>query len=178
MVRTPQQQPKYDDNDDITLILSFDFVSLLILDYCDFMTAIVICLFLIFLASAQVYSFHSIIQKVSTHHASLKFFDLRKSDSVFISNRLRSKSPVLNANDAECAELKKSPLKIIAPLLSFSVMVAAFVAFPVHPAFADSYLETLKTTASESGLVQSFLLIFISELGDKTFFIAALLAGT
>lgn len=141
------------------------------------MTAILIFFFFTFIASVQAFSYHSTtIQKVSTHR-SLKFLEIRISDRTLLSNRLCSKCPVLSTNDDECAELKSSPLKFMSPALSFSIMVAAFVAFPVHPAFAESYLETLKTTASESGLIQSFLLIFISELGDKTFFIAALLAG-
>lgn len=38
-------------------------------------------------------------------------------------------------------------------------------------------LEQLTSTANGSGFLQSFLLIFVSELGDKTFFIAALLAA-
>jgi len=38
-------------------------------------------------------------------------------------------------------------------------------------------LDTMKTQASDSGFLQAFLLIFISEIGDKTFFIAGLLAA-
>jgi len=49
------------------------------------------------------------------------------------------------------------------------------------PTFASdgiaAALDTMKTQASDSGFLQAFLLIFISEIGDKTFFIAGLLAA-
>lgn len=40
-----------------------------------------------------------------------------------------------------------------------------------------SMIEAIQAKASSSGFVQAFLLIFISEIGDKTFFIAGLLAA-
>jgi putative Ca2+/H+ antiporter (TMEM165/GDT1 family) len=46
-----------------------------------------------------------------------------------------------------------------------------------HSASAVSLLESLQAKASSSGFVQAFLLIFVSEIGDKTFFIAGLLAA-
>jgi putative Ca2+/H+ antiporter (TMEM165/GDT1 family) len=46
-----------------------------------------------------------------------------------------------------------------------------------QPAHASSFVQTVVDNAQESGLVQSYLLIFISEIGDKTFFIAGLLAA-
>lgn len=59
----------------------------------------------------------------------------------------------------------------------FTIAIAAFLALPVQSALASTYFESISSSASESGLIQSFLLIFISEIGDKTFFIAALLAA-
>ena len=142
------------------------------------MTAAIVGLFFLFLASAKVYSLHT-LPKVSIHPRSNLFAisDLKKSDRILLSNRLCATSSVLDSNPAKNAELNRGSLKKFSPLLSLSVVLAASVALPIQPVLADSYFETLKATASESGLVQSFLLIFISELGDKTFFIAALLAG-
>ena len=143
------------------------------------MTAVKVGLFLLFLASAKVYSLNT-LPNVSKLHPRVNLFDvsdLRKSDRIHSSNRLCSTFSVLNTSTAKNTELNRGPLNKFSPLLSLSVLLASFVALPIHPAMADSYFETLKATASESGLVQSFLLIFISELGDKTFFIAALLAG-
>lgn len=46
------------------------------------------------------------------------------------------------------------------------------------PALAAlNVFESLKAQANDSGFLQAFLLIFISEIGDKTFFIAGLLAA-
>jgi putative Ca2+/H+ antiporter (TMEM165/GDT1 family) len=60
--------------------------------------------------------------------------------------------------------------------------VVAAVSLLLSPSVAsasDSILSTATSAAAsgESGLIQSFLLIFISEIGDKTFFIAGLLAA-
>lgn len=46
-----------------------------------------------------------------------------------------------------------------------------------QPALAIDGLPAISDSLNESGFVQSFLLIFISEIGDKTFFIAGLLAA-
>lgn len=67
--------------------------------------------------------------------------------------------------------------KILLPtLLTLGIAIFGFQ----HSASASSFSESLASltkTANDSGFVQSFLLIFISEIGDKTFFIAALLAA-
>jgi len=67
---------------------------------------------------------------------------------------------------------KKQPSVIIPLLLGLSILTV-----PFQPVLATTFLDSVQSTASESGLIQSFLLIFISEIGDKTFFIAALLAA-
>mmetsp|Transcript_23491 Transcript_23491/g.21363 ORF Transcript_23491/g.21363 Transcript_23491/m.21363 type:complete len:252 (-) Transcript_23491:34-789(-) len=62
---------------------------------------------------------------------------------------------------------------------SLPFVVSALVASPFilsTPVYA-SIIDVVQEKASSSGLLQSFLLIFISEIGDKTFFIAALLAA-
>ena len=47
-----------------------------------------------------------------------------------------------------------------------------------QPAYASQIIDTaIDKSSTDGGLVQSFLLIFISEIGDKTFFIAGLLAA-
>ena len=61
-------------------------------------------------------------------------------------------------------------------VISSAFSIATFLLFK-QPVVADNYLDMVQQSASDSGLIQSFLLIFISEIGDKTFFIAALLAA-
>lgn len=62
-------------------------------------------------------------------------------------------------------------------LLSSVIVPAAIVALQ-QPAFAGvEALSQSLGTGDSSGFVQSFLLIFVSEIGDKTFFIAGLLAA-
>lgn len=46
-----------------------------------------------------------------------------------------------------------------------------------NPSHASTVLESFQEKATSSGFIQSFLLVFVSEIGDKTFFIAALLAA-
>ena len=69
----------------------------------------------------------------------------------------------------------------ITRILQKSILPAAAVATTVfgfqHAAAASGLLKAIQAQASSSGLLQSFLLIFVSEIGDKTFFIAGLLAA-
>jgi len=62
---------------------------------------------------------------------------------------------------------------ITADVLSLSVMPCSFTT-PALPALAQ--LSTATSMDSSPDFVKSFLLIFFSEIGDKTFFIAVLLA--
>lgn len=69
----------------------------------------------------------------------------------------------------------------ITRLLQKSFLPAAAVATTVfgfqHAAAASGLLKAIQAQASSSGFLQAFLLIFVSEIGDKTFFIAGLLAA-
>ena len=69
----------------------------------------------------------------------------------------------------------------ITRILQKSILPAAAVATTVfgfqHAAAASGLLKAIQAQASSSGFLQSFLLIFVSEIGDKTFFIAGLLAA-
>lgn len=59
-------------------------------------------------------------------------------------------------------------------LLPHAAMAAAETAMPIVSAVTDgTFMERLTT----SGFFQAFSLVFVSEIGDKTFFIAALLAA-
>jgi len=68
--------------------------------------------------------------------------------------------------------------RLAGPLLLGAVLGALGLA---QPTFASegitSVLDTIKAQATESGFLQAYLLIFVSEIGDKTFFIAGLLAA-
>jgi putative Ca2+/H+ antiporter (TMEM165/GDT1 family) len=66
--------------------------------------------------------------------------------------------------------------KFILPALAL-LLPALFVCNAAHAVPVVETFSSVSQTASESGFVQSFLLIFVSEIGDKTFFIAALLAA-
>lgn len=75
-------------------------------------------------------------------------------------------------------------LRVVLPSLCLGLVGLAGLG--VHPAAAAeaapvmaalNMFETLKAQANDSGFLQAFLLIFISEIGDKTFFIAGLLAA-
>lgn len=62
------------------------------------------------------------------------------------------------------------------------LLAGAITLLRSNPAFAASFagsdiVNSLASSTDDSGFLQSFLLIFISEIGDKTFFIAGLLAA-
>lgn len=57
-----------------------------------------------------------------------------------------------------------------------TTMAAGLLLF-TQPASASELIGIINDKASDSGFLQAFLLIFVSELGDKTFFIAGLLAA-
>jgi putative Ca2+/H+ antiporter (TMEM165/GDT1 family) len=69
-------------------------------------------------------------------------------------------------------------LRMLTPVL----LAGALAFLRSNSAFASSFagsdlVNTLTSTSDDGGFLQSFLLIFISEIGDKTFFIAGLLAA-
>jgi hypothetical protein len=65
--------------------------------------------------------------------------------------------------------------KILSTLIFPIATVAILSVLFENSAHAAS--KAIANIAPEAGLIQSFLLIFVSELGDKTFFIAGLLAA-
>jgi putative Ca2+/H+ antiporter (TMEM165/GDT1 family) len=65
-------------------------------------------------------------------------------------------------------------------LKNFVLLPAIIIIFgfqQIASANINALSEGISQSASQSGFIQSFLLIFISEIGDKTFFIAGLLAA-
>lgn len=74
------------------------------------------------------------------------------------------------------AKESRSSNQLVSKLVPPAIAVASMFALG-QPAHASSFVQTVVDNAQESGLVQSYLLIFISEIGDKTFFIAGLLAA-
>jgi putative Ca2+/H+ antiporter (TMEM165/GDT1 family) len=83
---------------------------------------------------------------------------------------------LMNNNDDENKKKKKNVALPLALAASSLAMVAA--ASVVHPdaAFADVAAAVVEEEESTGGFAQAFLLILLSELGDKTFFISLLLA--
>ena len=79
-----------------------------------------------------------------------------------------------NNNDDENKKKKKN----VALPLALAASSLAMVASVVHPdaAFADVAAAVVEEEESTGGFAQAFLLILLSELGDKTFFISLLLA--
>jgi putative Ca2+/H+ antiporter (TMEM165/GDT1 family) len=72
----------------------------------------------------------------------------------------------------------KKKKKNVALPLALAASSLAMVASVVHPdaAFADVAAAVVEEEESTGGFAQAFLLILLSELGDKTFFISLLLA--
>lgn len=65
---------------------------------------------------------------------------------------------------------------IIKRFVAASTIISLLALGLQQPAYANA-LDILQEKAKSSGFLQSFLLIFVSEIGDKTFFIAGLLAA-
>lgn len=81
--------------------------------------------------------------------------------------------------DSETSRIRNTQdgrkIKWIVGGLALMISVLGFTQPSLANIAAD--FETIKMQASDSGFLQAFLLIFISEIGDKTFFIAGLLAA-
>lgn len=73
------------------------------------------------------------------------------------------------------------PLTLVKKVLSPRVLASVAIMFAVmgsaQPALASALTDKIALSGDSSGFVQAFLLIFLSEIGDKTFFIAGLLAA-
>lgn len=85
------------------------------------------------------------------------------------------------------SDLKASPVldqpitrrrnKFEGPLYTVGLMAGLTLLTLASPAMASTLTDDIIEKANSSGFVQAFLLIFVSEIGDKTFFIAGLLAA-
>lgn len=82
---------------------------------------------------------------------------------------------------ANSTDPKKSFIATVASVVSLATIAAAVVS--TNPAAAASTMTTTAAAANgwlesiaETGFYQAFSLVFVSEIGDKTFFIAGLLA--
>ena len=61
--------------------------------------------------------------------------------------------------------------------ITSAVLATSLFLLRIQPSLAASAIDLLPEKVVNSGFVQAFLLIFVSEIGDKTFFIAGLLAA-
>ncbi|WCJ24187.1 GDT1-like protein 2 chloroplastic [Euphorbia peplus] len=78
-------------------------------------------------------------------------------------------------NDPSKPEIVKPPSKIPYPVSIAIVLVGCALVFSLI-AFVKGGPSSILAAIAKSGLTAAFTLIFVSEIGDKTFFIAALLA--
>jgi putative Ca2+/H+ antiporter (TMEM165/GDT1 family) len=85
------------------------------------------------------------------------------------------------SNTTDVKELLKSPIITGVSVAAIITAVSSVAAF-ANPAFAKSIsltaasANTWLSSVAETGFYQAFSLVFVSEIGDKTFFIAGLLA--
>ncbi|KAL4578468.1 hypothetical protein LXL04_014591 [Taraxacum kok-saghyz] len=91
--------------------------------------------------------------------------------------RDRNDNQNLSTNDqtSESSSIKKLPEQIPYPVSIGLVLSACALVFSII-AFTKGAPSSLLAAIAKSGFTAAFTLIFVSEIGDKTFFIAALLA--
>ncbi|KAL6292376.1 hypothetical protein ACE6H2_000518 [Prunus campanulata] len=92
--------------------------------------------------------------------------------------REENKNQKIVPNDAptdSSSEIEKPPIQIPYPLSVGLVLLGCALVFSLI-AFVKGGPSTLLAAVAKSGFTAAFSLIFVSEIGDKTFFIAALLA--
>lgn len=99
----------------------------------------------------------------------------RQSDSLSIKRGqlIFNKSPLINLAQAEIKVLEPKKKKIQIKSILTGLSVIPLIGLPIYflkSRFSGSDLK-------DSGFIQSLLLIFVSEVGDKTFFSAGLLAA-
>ncbi|XP_050373078.1 protein PAM71-homolog, chloroplastic [Argentina anserina] len=80
-----------------------------------------------------------------------------------------------DANNDSPSEVEKPPLQIPYPLSVALVLLGCGLLFSLI-AFVRGGPSTILAAIAKTGFTAAFSLIFVSEIGDKTFFIAALLA--
>ena len=130
---------------------------------------------LLSLASARVEGFS--LSSKSLRSVSFGKSALSQSKSNNENNVNKDLTPVTNKKPFPLNIMPAITLKNIAlPLLLTALPILGFTQCAGATSLAQSF-DGLSKSAADSGFVQSFLLIFISEIGDKTFFIAGLLAA-
>lgn len=88
----------------------------------------------------------------------------------------KSQDIIVNGPSNESApQLEKRPIQIPYPLSIAMVLFASAVVYSLIM-FVNGGPSSILAAISKSGFAAAFTLIFVSEIGDKTFFIAALLA--
>lgn len=101
----------------------------------------------------------------------------RRLASLSAANRHETKPKLdcVYSNSMQMEDLSNQRL-LMGALLPLLATIASSTLFN-SPALANELVGSLAEGSTNSGFVQSFLLIFVSEIGDKTFFIAGLLAA-
>ena len=91
---------------------------------------------------------------------------------------INAKSAEVVDGNSDSSNISNTLLKIGRIALPALAITAASLLYgqPAMAATSELY-ESLKAQVNDSGFLQAFLLIFVSEIGDKTFFIAGLLAA-
>eukprot|EP01041_Mallomonas_annulata_P001840 gene1840-3562_t len=84
-------------------------------------------------------------------------------------------TPIVDIQNGDIVPV--SPMGLLKRLVAPALVASSIFLFQNQPAFASTLVDTFTEKMSSSGFVQAFLLIFVSEIGDKTFFIAGLLAA-
>lgn len=137
-------------------------------------------IFLILLAIASPYGAFKIVRPCGALQASrslrvesMENFGLRKADFDRAKLKLTAEHKSLDLESQKSNSKSKGLFRIA---IASSIMLTA--AFGLQQsASAAGIVDLIQERASTSGFLQAFLLIFVSEIGDKTFFIAALLAA-
>mmetsp|Transcript_805 Transcript_805/g.1178 ORF Transcript_805/g.1178 Transcript_805/m.1178 type:complete len:370 (-) Transcript_805:51-1160(-) len=135
----------------------------------------------------QFYQWRSLTQsnaKRSSSSSKTLIERLRNAKSTFLngSDLVKAEGKRLRINIAQIACKKSSEKRVkrwknvslYAPLI-FAVVTVITHSLPA--AASMTQLASAPAAAETNGFVQAFSLVFVSELGDKTFFIAALLAA-
>lgn len=104
------------------------------------------------------------------------FYLEAKVNSETSSNPSGQDEPIKNIQIALQHHKSLRLLKYCVPVVLAAIPLVSYCQSASASGLTESYAAISKT-AHDSGFVESFLLIFVSEIGDKTFFIAGLLAA-
>ena len=129
---------------------------------------------LLALASARIEGF----SLSSKSLRSVSFGNSALSQSKSNENINKDLAPVTNKRPFPLNIMPSITIKNVAlPLLLTALPILGFTQYAGAASSLAQSFDGISKSAADSGFVQSFLLIFISEIGDKTFFIAGLLAA-